>query len=61
MLGHKICESFLYKTLPKFVRLTFLWAAGRIIIFLFYRMGSLLDEHRRGYISKEIQARMIIA
>jgi len=33
MLGHKICESFLYRTLPKFMRLTFLWAAGRIIFF----------------------------
>ena len=31
--------------LPEFMRSTFLWAAGRIIIILFYRMGSLLDEH----------------
>jgi len=45
MLGHNIDESLLYKTLPKFMRLTFQWAAGRIIIILFYRMGSLLDEH----------------
>lgn len=31
--------------LPEFMRSTFLWAAGRIIILLFYRMGSLCEEH----------------
>jgi hypothetical protein len=43
MFGHKIGDSFQYKTIPEFMRLTFLWAAGRTI-FLFYRMG-MLDEH----------------
>jgi hypothetical protein len=31
--------------LPEFMRSTFLLAAGKIIVLLFYRMGSLLDEH----------------